>query len=672
MRFSNSVALILLFATLFLTVDSFAQTAQLTDETNIEAEVARRLRRRELTDLASELAQKRSSGTFDLLIKLSVLARAGHRLRVRETLKEIAETQDLTNSPHRWKILQTAQKAIGGEDFAAQKIYYELFATGGDERTSAFIELWRKNGDLAELEKWLAQRARQSETWWREWLVLRQQLGTADEIYEELARKIRENPADFSLVEKYLQAVAQPIAVSSGTNLVINRQDIAWLAEVVPTDSAYSAYELATFLDQHDGALGAKLFEKSLSLPFTEKDKVMFGERAFRRVSMPPVVKNPEKQLRFWTKKSLAEIYLKTGQPQLAQPLVEELTMMDTSDIQTSDVFNLAGGVQASSGQRAVESKILQDEAENHARPMYWLNRARYYEGRQEHNLAWETYLQALGRFSYKPNDLKSSFPRVQILYDLKWYGDRYKKKETEEILRREFTQAKAADDADYLYQLLHTINDDFENLLDEFFVNRELLPQVLATRASWSYNDRYLISNVMERETWDAKKREVVWNQLSALARRDLKTRAFSLATAMTNANADRKAVPLLEECLKIAPKDYAEGLNFNREDVERELFDAYLKSGDWPSAEKMFLGGFSYWGGESGRIALAAAQNGKIADAVRLWKMHANFDRRNLSGLEALAKTEARPALREFYLEMKKRDALTNAPEKALRFLQ
>jgi tetratricopeptide (TPR) repeat protein len=172
--------------------------------------------------------------------------------------------------------------------------------------------------------------------------------------------------------------------------------------------------------------------------------------------------------------------------------------------------------------------------------------------------------------------------------------------------------------------------------------------------------------------ENWQVEKRAKVWNQLTESALSDVKNRAFILAEMMKSQGEYKKAVSLLEKSLKAAPEKTEDDWYFDRENVERELFDAYIGDGDWKNAEKMFFGGFRYRGNELGKIAAVAAKNGNINDAVRLWKTNANLDRRNLDGLEELAGNAAKPMLREFYLQMKKRDALTDLADKALKSLQ
>jgi len=69
---------------------------------------------------------------------------------------------------------------------------------------------------------------------------------------------------------------------------------------------------------------------------------------------------------------------------------------------------------------------------------------------------------------------------------------------------------------------------------------------------------------------------------------------------------------------------------------------------------------------------IAVAAGKSGATDDAIRLWRLSANLDRRDLSDLKQLAQTSAKPELRKLYLEMEKEDPESFIPEVALRLLQ
>jgi hypothetical protein len=69
---------------------------------------------------------------------------------------------------------------------------------------------------------------------------------------------------------------------------------------------------------------------------------------------------------------------------------------------------------------------------------------------------------------------------------------------------------------------------------------------------------------------------------------------------------------------------------------------------------------------------VAIVAAQQNATDDAMRLWRISTNLDRRNLEALEQLAHTKARPQLLAMYSQMKKDDPLSTIPDLALRLLQ
>ncbi len=677
---------------LALALSTFAQSIFNLENRRIEDQAERLLQKREIGELANELAARKPATDEDLLLRLSVFARAGQSVRVRETLIEVGKIY--AASADREQIRRVAQKAMQGSgDLAARKKYYEKIAVGGDSEVTSFTELWLKTGDAGELEKWLAARVDESDIWWYLWIQLNKQRGLMarngsllettgklsageNEIADNLEAKIRANPADFSLVRKYLQVVSTSTPAQIGSGTTEYHRDISWLAEIAGRDSAYRSYQLGDILRDKFPAAAIELFKRSLALDFNETDAKLFAEE--RSSETGTKIKNPEKQLRFQAKKSLAETYQITNQMQPAQVLVEELTAMDVSDIDSNYAYRfeslnnyaLAGAVQSASGQRVLETRILQNQATDENSPDYWLNRVSYYGGRGEQNSIRQTFNEALAKFPYQPNDLKNSYPRVRILSYLTFSHNAYDENEVTNILRGEFKQAQAKGDASYLFYLARLIADQYDILSDEFLTNSDLLPQILAVREKWGDEEQSVIENALESGKWNRQKREAVWDKLSQLARLDVRNRAYTLTEAMDSGN--RRIVPLLDECLKIAPVKNSDEPGFDRFDIEISLFDAYLADADWQKAEKMFNEGFRSNGEELGKIAVAAAKNGQIADALRVWKMNANLDRRNLYHLPELSQTAAKPRLRDYYLHMKKSDALTDAPDAALAMLR
>ena len=414
-----------LFALLF-TVNSFSQ-----DPPDIEQKIEGLLQKREITKLADELAKRSSDTTEDLLIKLSVFARAGHRGRVHKTLEEIGRIYP--SSPDKNQILGVAKKAIDPDDFIAQKIYYENIAVNGDDGINNFIRLWLEK-DADELENWLKIRAEQSEIWWREWIKLRQRSGTADEIYDDLERQVRANPGNFALVEKYLLALQYYIHTSVGGSFIHYFRDVSWLADVVKIDSASNAYRIALALVHSNTPLAETFFKKSLSLPFTAKD----SEWMSGRIAKPFESKvNPEKQLRFQTKKALLEIYRKNNQNSLAESLSKEIDEMDKSDIKT-DYHQLFTGYReidlASLGLSPQEIKIYV-EAENSTN--IWFEKIARFEIQEDYESVRQTYLKAFETFKYAPNDSKQNLPRLKMLRMFSSFGGDHKKRRNQSFSKK-------------------------------------------------------------------------------------------------------------------------------------------------------------------------------------------------------------------------------------------
>src|SRR6185503_14725960 len=92
--------------------------------------------------------------------------------------------------------------------------------------------------------------------------------------------------------------------------------------------------------------------------------------------------------------------------------------------------------------------------------------------------------------------------------------------------------------------------------------------------------------------------------------------------------------SVTLLEKLRAITPKVETSGWDFDRDDADGTLFTAYIQSGQWRGAEKMWSENFRVSEDHLGTIAVSASRAGDIKDAVRLWTIHANLDRRKLEG--------------------------------------
>jgi hypothetical protein len=404
---------------------------------------------------------------------------------------------------------------------------------------------------------------------------------------------------------------------------------------------------------------------------------------------MQPPVKNWEKQLRFWTKKLLAELYRTTNQPHAAQSMVEQLVAMKADeDIMAEDVHQLAGAVQAQSGMRVVEAGILRDEASARESVSYWLERADYYRGRKEYAAVMETYRQSLVHFPLKPQETATVGARLTLLQAFTMFatsrdysedGKRQERREEiKQVLRREFTTAPL--ETRYALGVARIIADDeFElgDLKEALFVrDKDALSRVLGARTEWANEENWLIEHVVCRESVAPQRKADFWTQLETLTRNGVPSRAFHLADAMLSCKEPGRAIPLLMGYLRQTKAERDDNARSSEEQGVSLLFNAYLGTDNWRAAEKLLLSRedsterqLIY---DLSQIAQAAARAGAISDAVRLWKMKSNLDLRQLEGLGQLATTKAKEPLREFYLQLKKKDPLSFVPDAALRVLQ
>ena len=297
--------------------------ARLLDQLNLE--IASLLLNKDVGAVANELANAKAGTVAELLRNLIIYARAGHVLRVRQTLARLAESPEWriyaegyssNANAVRWKV-----RSLIGDDLTASRFYYERLCPNDVEGTELFARLWEKDGNPKELDAWLAARAADNKEWFQLRMYRRGQQGTAGELLDAMAAEVRANPGDRERVERYLV----------GNNYAGNLQNVAWLADVFQMHSAYEYFEFGRRLQPFSPEAAARLFEQSLRLPFTEVDAKRVEEPLrFRQSGSNPVNWDREKQLRYWTKSNLAEAYQALHRSLEAQPIIEELAAMNT------------------------------------------------------------------------------------------------------------------------------------------------------------------------------------------------------------------------------------------------------------------------------------------------------------------------------------------------------
>lgn len=640
-----------------------------TSAEDLQRDVTFLLLGKNINDVTRELAAESPATADSLLRRLVIYSRAGQLSRVRETLRQLpaAANWRCPASPDLKWLIRTAD----GGDFLARRFYHETLCPDDIEGGDEFITLWLQNADRKELDAWLAERSNRSDEWLMRRVQLRAKSGTAGEVLDQLAAEIRAHPVDWTLLDRYLKA----------NNYAGNLQDVKWLADTFAAATAIDYFQLAERLRHYSPETGVELLHKSLDVPFTNEDAKQVDLLLNRFRSAGPSIKvNWEKQLRYWTKRSLAETYQRMNQPLAAQPLIEELVAIKGDDILLQDVHQLAGAVQNDSGQRVVETKILRDESARRSTAEYWLERARYYDGRHEYERERDSYRQALVALPLKPEDRNALDERYKVVASFAFFlaeehNDKEDKPELEKLLASELRSVPP--ETNYAFEMARLITQSELNLgaLRYSLLAQQplLLARLLDGRAEWGNEEKGFIGDVVRQDEVSSNLREKIWSRLEPLARDPGSTRAYQLAEAMTADGEWQRAIPLLRGYIEHAHPTNWPGY---KDEAMSDLFTAYCRTKQWQAAEKLlFAEPKSMWHSlpkALAEVAIVAAQQNQIDDAMRLWRKSTNLDRRNLESLPQLAQTNAKPQLLAMYLQMKKEDPLSTVPDLALQILR
>jgi len=621
-----------------------------------------------IDDVANRV-ESESPSTASLLRRLVIYGRAGQTSRVRATLQQfpsLPNWQCAIGYDLKW-LIRGADSSLEG-----QRFFYERICPDTADGAEEFVTLWSRTGDQKELDAWLAERSSRSDEWLMQRVLLRARSGTAGEVLDGLAADVRANPSDWTRLDRYLKA-------NSFAGKVI--QDVSWLEDTFTVRTAGDYFQLGQRLRYNSPQPGVRLLLKSLDIPFTDTDAKLVDQLINQYRSMGPSIKvNWEKQLRYWTKRSLAETYQQMNQSLTAQPLMEELVAMKGDDILLQDLHQLAGAVQSGSGQRVIETKILRDESSRHSTSEYWLERARYYDGRNEYERERNTFRQALVAMQAKGADTEALKKRFEVVSSFafflaKEHNEKEDKRELEELLTKELSSVPP--ETGYAFEIARLITQnelDLDELRDSLLRKRpSFVLRLLDGRREWGNDEASLIEEIVNREQVPSDLKEKIWSSIESLARDTGSTRAYFLAQAMQDGNEWQRAIPLLRGYIDHAKPTNWEG--YKSSAIER-LFKAYCHTKQWQAAEKLLLAHRDVFWHDLPRalaeVAVVAAQQNAIDDAMRLWRMSVNLDRRNLEMLPQLAETKAKPQLVAMYSKMKQEDPLSTIPDAALRLLQ
>ena len=554
-------------------------------------------------------------------------------------------------------------------------------------------DAWRQSGtSTEEIDRWLAARAAGGSLFWvKQRVRFRTQLGTQDELLDELMAAVKADPTNADKAILYLDALQ---AANTGPKPI--ERPVAWMGEVCKPDSAGACYELGKKFRQHkDGGRPAcVLFERSLTLPFAEDDYRIFSTQ--RGGSQGEV----ERGGRLWTKVELMECYRVVGKSEEAAKLAEELQKGNPDPWVIRRAAEAMANVQpAPSGLREEEAK-----AANANTPQYWHARAEYYMGRKEYKDAEAAFKKALDLSPFEPRPKgKGLTPiRVQVLSGYCWnLKQQDRQNDAIALMRNELAIAPpdSATNGTAMDELLEMDNavprpkpkarpsgtpatspaadakkpwvidpkDDFLwTCLGKF--------TAWDAMGMWGNTENQLLLRMVEKVPSD--QRDGFWQKAEKLTRDTDPRRAKVLGEVMNQMHESARAIPLLKDAvarLALYPYNKYNDLEFAR----LHLFEAYIDSGDWREAERIWpearqvLSG-DRWNSKYGEIVLAAAKDGDRDDALRMWKQWANADlASSLGNLKKLCDAGLREPLREYYAGIGKRLPASWVPVQAMEIL-
>jgi tetratricopeptide (TPR) repeat protein len=665
----------------------------------IDWAVAEQLSVNDLREVIKSLPREAPIGnTVELMRQLNIFVRAGHRHRAAKVIERLPKGDD---ESYENNLSSIADFLIGRLELDLTRRLFERFPYIMPHGGSSLIYHWAKNGDLTEIDRWLAarmedtysyrppasrpSRRRLSGALWAEgsydrWLFIRlgfrTEKGTEGELLDSLADEVRSHPADLTRSMRYLKAAEVSDAARSrnyrpGVETVANKVDIGWMGDICKPALAFDCYLLGKELAVRSPRAAIALFERALSLPFTDQDKKLMDETIVSHWAFHDPSMNWEKSWRDWTRLELARSYKANDQASKAQPIIEELTAAYPDGLPNIDLIKFAGQVQAASGARVVENRVVKAEVKNTNSVEYWRKRAEYYTGRNEKAEAIEAYERALALapFVITVVDGKEYYgPRLDILSSYVWFlGGPASSPEAKQMLWDEFKKAPLS--SSYAKAVVgRMISRD--GGYDTFFgADQSLVWDFLSAQREWGDTERGLLGWMWFR--FNSAEREALWDRAEKLARGASPTRAQALSRALMSREAYLRAIPVLKDAINRLTTEW------EKRSATSDLYRAYINTNNWKAAEEMWPSFHGKTGMPAspealGEIAVAAARAQAPDEAMRFWRAKTNLDLGNFNYLSNLAQLGLKERLRNFYLQLAKDDPESWAPMAALQLLQ
>ncbi|MBI4750654.1 MAG: hypothetical protein HY774_19385 [Acidobacteria bacterium] len=613
----------------------------------------------DLTTLANHIAAEppTSDTPAQFLFRLRVYAQAGHFFRIEKAI-QAAPSIKLSDESLTCGLFDDLM--YFGEFQLVKKLIESDPGSVPVSRIPAteFLDLLRTASSVQETDAWLARMVKLNPGWLIYRLIFLRHHGDVRPFLAQLRAEVEQHPEDGQRACRYVEY----------WNIAHSEESLDWMTSVCRPALASDCYELAA---QMEGRLSFPIIQKyflelALTRPFTPADEVWIQK--WFSAQLPDI--NWEHL--FWAKVNhgLAEIYLKEGQPEKAQPLMEKVARLKPQGIPLGDFAFSAGTVQRISGARVIEQSILENEEAHQQKPEYWISRASYYLGRQELKLFEETIDQAIARFPFRP-DFYETQKRIQILeFYFQWLKTAQSKWNIDinpRISRwvQEFETAPI-DHTDYAFFLYQQVKPYLKNPDQYWVFPNGRMWKTLATGSSW-YGKQDEMWNQIRKAQPDQRKK--ICSRLERLAKNDPK-KQYLLGQAYFQNKLYQQAISLLKPVVHTCKPE-------NPWEVSKLLWDSYLKIADWKSAEFLIYGRSRsdrnpYFSEDCVELVVMAAQHKAFDEALRLWARKEEFDPRSLTELPKLVALGMRKHLIRYYQQKKQADPESAIPDKALIRLQ
>lgn len=622
--------------------------------------VRQELRTRDLLDYSNRLTEGLDGAEGQgPLTALNVFLRTGQTERISAAIRQIPVGSIIPIDAH-----DVPKQLLKLKYFAQLREWLDRFPSGigGFQyaELESFLAEWERKQGKAQLESWLATKAelklsvgRNRTLWPSPWAdIYHTYLARQGKLRPHLdaaAEMVRRDPVDWEALLTYL---------AIWNRLPGEKPALDWLGETVAPKHALDAFVLARTLGDSrykQPGSAARILERSLTLPITEYDRENMNLVGL--TSMYVHADMVEQLLRTWTKTELAEIYLKLGNSQRAQEIIEDLTGKPDGTLADLAPYRLAGQTQAMSGQRGVEERIVDAEQDRKDSDVYWIGRAEYYVGRGELDEAEGAYAKAIA--------IEPDARCVRDLGLLLIKRDKHAK--AEQVYRA--AQSRSPADDFWLWQL--------QNLIGKPGVEFDWDAPL-----NWDYSAHWIEKGrfgqqpqlLMDRvRTRAIKKGERVrfWRMVEELGGEDPPVElVYTIGVFHDREGRSDKAIEFLTRAWNNWQDDaYPAPYRFGE-----ELVRWHLAHRDWRGGEKVLrrAGQIRYFSEPKewdhwAELSVQAAQEGEHREAVRLWRERCRLTLHADGRLEQLASLGVRGELLAFYTDLQARAPDSRAVESA-----